>query len=128
MPESHFKLKKYPHYAEVIASTTPSDQDAVQISPNVFAWLKDDYGPDAWEWPICDDCRAAAERGAKLALSSSEHDPTLVTILMIRGHHFHTSTDAVAFAATYATIESLGVTGNNLPQIDGDSIRFPSGT
>mgnify|MGYP000737129343 CR=1 FL=1 len=106
----------------------PADAIAVGLSPDVFAWLKDEYGPDAWEWPVCDGYRLAARRGVLYALNNSCHAPMAATITRIGAHPAHSTDDAIAYAAVFATWESIGVDGANHPEIDGNSILFPSGT
>jgi hypothetical protein len=58
------------HYADVTVSAETADHFSIEISPQAFAWLKDVYGSDAWEWAQCDEFRAAAKRGAEFAIAN----------------------------------------------------------
>jgi hypothetical protein len=56
--QATFKLAKQfngvTHYAEAtITARFDESLPPVTISPAVFAWLRDDYGPDAYEWAVC---------------------------------------------------------------------------
>ena len=72
MGTASYKLAKYvggrSRYAEVAATAEFGGGYSISVSPAAFAWLKDVYGLHAWEWPVCDAYRAAAESGAGFAL------------------------------------------------------------
>ena len=58
------------HFAEVTvrASTSRSSGFELRISPLAFDWLKEVYGPGAWEWAQCAAFRGGALRGVAYAL------------------------------------------------------------
>lgn len=77
------------HYAEVTASAVVDrGGENIRISNEAFAWLKDAYGPNAWEWPVCEDFRRAATAGAAYALRhiSSQCNRSTVSVLIERIH------------------------------------------
>jgi len=111
------------HYAEVTATAEFGGGYSLSVSPAAFAWLKDVYGPDAWEWPVCEAYRAAAESGAGYALrhiAGRDGIPeTRVVIDRIRAVVAETSPDDVAYAAVFAVWQALGVEGGQLPALPG---------
>jgi hypothetical protein len=123
--DATYKLAKqfggFGHYAEVRVVIDAAAVASIEVAPDVFAWLKDVYGADAWEWPVCDDYRAGAMSGCQHAIDnvSSEGScpPVRVVITRIHGHPAHTSAKDVAFAACHATWKALGVEGRNPPDI-----------
>jgi len=93
----------------------------IEVAPGAFAWLKEEYGPDAWEWSICDDYRAGALSGCRHALANIETIATCsachVVISRIHAHPAHSSAKDVAFAACQATWQALGVKGLVDPEL-----------
>jgi hypothetical protein len=93
----------------------------VEVSPDAFAWLKEDYGPGAWEWAVCDDYRAGAVSGSEYALSNIEGSgappPVRVVITRIRAHPAQSSPRDVFIAACCAVWKALGVEGARMPQL-----------
>ena len=109
-------------YAEVTldVSTPGSGGRAVHLSPDVFAWLKQDYGPGAWEWPACDEYRQAAPAGVRFAMENAsppapEH--ASVRVEEIRVHPAHSTAQHVTFAAAHATWQALGLQPSRLPPL-----------
>ena len=137
MNQGHYRLAKQSggigQYAEVHVNACPgSATDSISISSEAFSWLKDDYGPDAWEWPVCDDYREAAIAGCQYALANrGDEDVSGVEICIskIVGHPAHTTWEAVAFAACFALWDALGLAGVNRPELnDGHFINMPNKT
>lgn len=120
------------HYAEItVEANSTSDESSIQLSPDVFAWLKDDYGPDAWEWPVCDTYRVAAVAGAKYALENREattKNNCHAVITKIHAAPADTSWDSVAFASCFALWKAIGTEGINQPYWEGRNVVFPNGT
>ena len=136
MREGSYSLRKYsggvPHYAIVSVSLEETDDGPkVVFSGDEFAWLKDTYGPGAWEWACCDEFRAGALRGAKYALDqvadSAGVKSVRVSINMIHATLTDTTGNDVAYAACYATWEALGSDGVNPPEFVGRDVFFPGG-
>jgi hypothetical protein len=123
--DATFKLVKhfggFAHYAEVRVVVNAAAVTSIEVAQDAFAWLKDAYGPDAWEWPVCDDYRTGAVSGCQHALdyvlSDGTRIPVRVVIARIHGHPANTSAKDVAFAACHATWKALGVDGGNPPEI-----------
>lgn len=109
-------------YAEVTldASTPSSGGREVHLSPDVFAWLKQAYGPGAWEWPACDAYRQAARDGVLFALENAappapEH--ASVRVEEIHVHPAHSTARHVTFAAAHATWQALGLQPTRVPPL-----------
>ena len=116
-------------YAVVSVEVRDStDGPVAEVSPNAFAWLKDVYGPDAWEWPVCDDYRTSALRGVRFALANTvqpvDAGTVAVVVTDIHARPADSCPDSVAFAACHATWQALAVTGRNEPRIVGRKIVF----
>lgn len=116
-------------YADVTVEVTRvADGSRVAVGPTAFAWLKEVYGPDAWEWPVCDDYRAGAIRGARFALAHAsppvDASTLSVVVVEIRAVVVDTCPDSVAFAVCHATWQALGCTGGAEPRIVGAHIVF----
>tara|TARA_B100000965_G_scaffold342298_1_gene311451 strand:+ start:490 stop:945 length:456 start_codon:yes stop_codon:yes gene_type:complete len=127
-----FKLAKLfggcGYYAKVTVEASPG-KGLVSLSPDVFAWLKDVYGPEAWEWPVCDSYREAAMAGATYALAhmdfnKARHD---ISVTQIHVSPVDTNWDSVAYAACHATWKAAGAEGTEQPHWEGRSIVFPGG-
>ena len=78
------------HYAFVSVNVgETNDGPKVELSGDELAWLKDTYGPDAFEWGCCDEFREGALRGAKYALDHAAGvarlDKVLLRVAMIHG-------------------------------------------
>jgi len=106
-------------YAQVTLSVEPAEHGEIVVSPNAFEWLKEDYGPDAWEWPVCDEWRCGAVAGVDFALSHAapSASPILVTVLKIHAHPAHSDRGAVAFAACHATWKAIGDPGLSASEV-----------
>ena len=117
MPDATYKLTfKGTHYAQADVSVDPgSPSSSISVSTTAFAWLKDAYGPDAFEWAICDDYRVAAIAGAEYAVANLRSEDATrhpnVVITRIHAHPAHTSPDDVSFASCMAVWAALGVDG-----------------
>jgi hypothetical protein len=113
-------------YAEVTVSTTPAEVSSSTVATGAFAWLKEDYGPNAYEWSFCDEYREGALFGARYALAhlAQPTSEVLVNILQIRAHPAHSDRDCVAFAACHATWQALGDLGLNHPRLESDRVVF----
>ncbi len=109
------------HYAEVTATAEFGGGRSITVSPTAFAWLKDVYGPDAWEWPVCEAYRAAAISGAGFALrhiAGRDGIPEArVVIDRIHAAPADTTPDDVAYAAVFAVWQALGVEGSSQPSL-----------
>ena len=116
-------------YADVTVETrATTGGPQVEVGPSVFAWLKDVYGPNAWEWSVCDDFRAAAVRGVGFALTYAQQpiDPATIAVVVtqILAAPADTCSGSVAFAACHATWQALGVAGRNAPRLVGREVVF----
>jgi hypothetical protein len=111
------------HYAEVTVTAEFGCGRSVQVSPSVFAWLKDVYGPHAWEWSVCDAYRAAAVSGATFALQHiagrDDIPEARVVIDRIHAAPADTSPDDVVYATVLAVWKALGVDGSTQPVLPG---------
>jgi hypothetical protein len=117
------------HYAFVSVNVgETNDGPKVELSGDELAWLKDTYGPDAFEWDCCEEFREGALRGAKYTLEHAAGvahlDKVLLRIGMIHGGLGHTGGDDVPYAACYATWDALGVVGENHPEFVGSEVVF----
>ena len=116
-------------YADVtVVARSTTAGPLVEVGRDVFAWLKEDYGPDAWEWTACDDFRAAAVRGARFAITHTQQpiDPSAIAVVITQIHAAPADTcpDSVAFATCHATWQALGIAGSNEPRLNGSEIVF----
>lgn len=117
------------HYAEVyVKKVDVLASPTVQVAEDAFAWLKDDYGPDAWEWAIGDEYRQGAIQGVQYALANSGKGMAFqelgVLITTIKSHPAHGTGSSVAFAACMATWKLLEVDGTSHPYFQGGQIMF----
>ena len=131
----HYKLAKQidgiSHYAEVhLEKIDLFALPTVQVAKSAFTWLKDDYGPDAWEWAICDDYRQGAIQGVQYALDNVGKGIAFhkfgILITLIKSHPAHGTGHSVAFAACMATWKLLEVDGISHPYFQGGQLIFPS--
>jgi hypothetical protein len=132
--EGRYSLRKQSggvfHYALVsVTVDTTNEGPKIEFSGDEFAWLKDTYGPDAFEWGCCAEFRNGALRGARYALDHAagvEHlDNILIRIGMIHATVADTTGDDVAYAACYATWDALGVMSGDGPEFVGRDVIFP---
>ena len=118
------------HYAfvSVFVDDVP-DGPRVELSGDELAWLKDTYGPNAFEWGCCAEFREGALRGVRYALDRAAGverlDRVLIWVGMIHATVADTTGDDVAYAACYATWEALGVGGEVGPEFVGREVIFP---
>ena len=118
------------HFAEVTlhAADSASGGFELRISPLVFDWLKDAYGPDAWEWAVCDEYRGGAVRGVAYAL---QHTRTAVNwhlaieVARIRARPPDTTAEDVAFATCFATWQACGLEPSTPPRLEAGMVVFP---
>jgi hypothetical protein len=100
----------------------------VEFSGDEFAWLKDVYGPNAFEWGCCAEFRDGALRGVKYALNHvagvERLDDVLIRIGKIDATPADTTGDDVAYAACYATWNALDVAGRDAPKFVGKGVVF----
>jgi hypothetical protein len=124
--EGKYSLRKHSggvmHFAVVLVSLEETENGPmVELGGNEFAWLKDEYGPDAWEWGCCDQFRAGALRGARYALDHvadrTGFESLLVSITTIHATVVDTTESDVAYAACHATWDALGQTGVDPPEL-----------
>jgi hypothetical protein len=109
------------HYARVKVDVTPGT-NGVTIADTAFAWLKQVYGPDAWEWRDCDDMRDGARTGATFALLNratvgASQD---VVVTEIHASPVDTTRADVALAACHAVWIALNDPGRVQPALDHD--------
>jgi hypothetical protein len=118
------------HFAEVTVrtSTSASGGFELRVSPLVFDWLNEVYGPQAWEWPVCDEFRGGAVRGVSYAL---QHTRTPVNwqlaieVIRIRARPADTTADDVALATCFATWQACALEPSVTPRLDGKTVIFP---
>ena len=110
-------------YADVTASSEFGGGYSIRVSPAAFAWLKDVYGPDAFEWAECEAYRAAAISGAEFALRHIAGRDSIpearVVIDRIDAAPADTIPNDVAYAAVFAVWQALGVEGSQFPVLTG---------
>lgn len=126
----HYKLAQQSGglglFAEVRVTLSERSHAATVVADSAFAWLKEDYGPDAWEWAECDEFRSAAVRAADFAL---EHAVTPapkvgVTIELIRAAPADTTAACVAYATCFAVWDALDDPGDGSVQLLGGDVFF----
>jgi hypothetical protein len=133
--EGTFRLRRqtarWALFAEVVVDVAPSSNHEVVLDPEVFAWRRRVYGPDArWGGPDDDAFSAAALEGARYAL---EHLPAAsgkvrVRVVEIYDSPADTTPMAVRFAAAYAVWQALGHASTAGPYIDQEGRAvFPDG-
>lgn len=118
------------HFAEVTVRVADSASGGfeLRISPLVFDWLKELYGPNAWEWAVCDEFRGGAARGVAYAL---QHTRTTVNwrlaieVVRIRARPPDTTADDVALATCFATWQACGLEPAMTPRLEGGVVVFP---
>jgi hypothetical protein len=118
------------YFAQIVLHLD-ADQPEQQIvfSGQEFAWLKEVYGPDAWEWHECDDFRRAALFGIQYALCNTQYPQQqakgCITILTIGARLVDTTPETVAYTACLATWKLLNLEGVQVPYIEQQRIHFP---
>lgn len=113
-------------FAEVCVTISEEASSRTVVADGAFGWLKEAYGADEWEWPLCDAFRVAAVRGAEFALAhTATRPPTVsVTIETIRASPADTTAACVAYAACRAVWDALEDFGDGSVQIVGRDIFF----
>jgi len=113
-------------YADVILEAEPSMQTIVVVSDSSFAWLRDEYGPNAGEWPVCQDYRRGAIFGTQYALAHTARGVVTarITITRIHAHPAHSDEGCIAYACCFATWDALGVQGHSEPTIGPEGVLF----
>lgn len=124
MGSASFKLLKSVNKRATYAAVTVTaavGESSIVISPDVFAWLRDAYGPNAWEWAVCDEYRTAARVGVQHALQHiAGHEGTFGAAVLVERIHAtvaDTTPEAVAFATCCAVWQALGVQGTIPPNL-----------
>lgn len=118
-------------YAKVTVVVELDAEDrSIVFSGSEFAWLKDVYGPDAWEWPICGEFREGAVFGVRWAIEHMKDDGAgkfaRTIIERIHAMPADTNRDTVAYAACHATWAALGGRGSVNPSIEEGKVYFPT--
>ena len=116
-------------FAEVTVEaeeTQTCPKTTIVVSNSAFDWLKDEYGPNAYEWPACQGYRKGAIFGAQYALAHTATGVATVrlTVTRIYAHPAHSDDACVAYASCFATWDALRVQGRSAPSISADGIRF----
>lgn len=133
MKSAKYKLLKVSggvgHYAKVSVTAEPADEgSSVVVSDDVFAWLKDVYGPDAYEWNVCDAYRDGAKAGAAYALkhrTAHDQDHWKIVITKIDVSPVDSTEQTVAFATCMAVWDAIGDEGMHAPYFVGRAVVFP---
>lgn len=133
MKYAEFKLAKASggccHFARVgVSAELSSGESVVCMSPDVFAWLKEAYGPNAGEWPACDTYRQGAWAGATYALAnrSQSKPPWKIVITEIQVTLVDSTWDSVALAACRAVWQAIEDPGTSHPYWVGRKVKFPA--
>jgi hypothetical protein len=125
VPHATFKFAKVirgvVHYAEVSVIINEAAATRIEVAPDAFAWLKEDYGPNAWEWPVCSEYCAGAVSGCQYALANLPGDsssPSVqIVIARIHARPVDTSPRDVAHAACCAVWKASNVEGGVPPDL-----------
>lgn len=115
------------HYARVWVRIEEADTGSVTLDASDFAWLKEEYGPDAWQWAVCDDYRDEALDGCRYALDHLAAPPTMplhVHVIGIHAHPAHTTKGSVKMAACLAVWRALEDEGRDRPELLDGSFHF----
>lgn len=132
--EATFRFFKGVFYAKVtlrLVSDLPPGVDLSRptLSGQEFDWLKSAYGPDAYEWTVCDSFRSGAIFGIQYAFLNSFPTPHIhlaqVMVVEIDAHAAHSTELSVAYASFYATLQLLNIASTKEPVISGRTILFP---
>lgn len=118
-------------YADVTVLVSEIGQGPeIEFSGSEFAWLKDVYGPDAFEWACCHEFRRGAVAGASYAVEhlsdSLDGNRLRVVIEKIHAAPADTNERCVAYATCFAIWNALGLEGTQKPEIRGREIYFPN--
>jgi hypothetical protein len=119
-------------YAEVTVGIEPIQdrEPVIEFGGGEFAWLKEAYGPEAWEWPACTGYRRGAVDGIQYALchlvEPKHGDGKRIVVQDIRAHPAHSDESCVAYAACFATWAALGVEGAAIPRVERGKVIFPA--
>ena len=116
-------------FAEVTISIDRIEGDGTtEFSGNEFSWLKDEYGPNAWEWSVCGEFRNGAISGVQWAREHSNSQVGFpkadITIERIGARPTDTNRESCAYVACLATWAALGIEGSARPFIQEGSIIF----
>lgn len=114
------------HFAHVRVSLSDAPYPSVLLGPEILAWVKDDYGPDAWtDSQYFDDLRNGALSGAIYGLHRAQAS-YLVTVNLVRGAPADTGEEDVRFATAYAVWDALGFASERQPSLNSDGFHFPN--
>lgn len=134
MNKAQYKLAKQVggvgHFSEVhLERCNAIKSDNISVAEDAFSWLREWYGPDAWEWSICDEYRDGAIKGVKYGLANlvqaSKVQDLGILITKVISHPAHGTGDSVAFAACMATWKLIGDDGALHPYFQDENIVFP---
>lgn len=134
MAEATFVLRRHAareHLAEVTVRVDVGSAGGplLQVASDAFAWLKDVYGPDAWEWSRGHDYRLGALRGVVYALAHAAEPIALaglsLTVARIVARPPFTSEQDVAYAACFATWQACAVQPALEPRFEAGEPVFP---
>jgi len=92
----------------------------VVVDDDVFAWVKEEYGPNAFAYRDSDDFRGAAKLGAEHALRNLRSPSPLLQVRVVEIHvnTVDSTRSAVAYAACFAVWNALGDPGTDAPTPD----------
>lgn len=108
------------YYARVWVRVVDDDTTEVTVDPGAFAWLKDVYGPDAWQWSISADYCEGARQGCRYALEHLDISPATplhVHVLGIHAHPAHSTQGSVRMAACLAVWRALDDGARDCPEL-----------
>ena len=108
-------VNKLLHYAEIELDISPSETNLVVLSGKEFLWLKNEYGPNAWEWNCCVDYRHSCMAGCNLALNEISPMKFIVIVNEIKVSPCDSSFNDVKHASCLAVYDYLKIESRNLP-------------
>lgn len=126
----HYRLARHSGgfglFAEVHVDVADHATRLVEVAPTAFDWLKEDYGPGAWEWSVCDEFRASAVWAAGFALEhlATARSGMRARVELIRAAPADTTPDCIAFAACHAVWNALQDLGAARVTLEGRQILF----
>ena len=122
MPLGEYKLARQlagrGYYARVKVDVS-AGEPAVVVGDDVFAWIRDAYGPNALYRDL-DDFRGGARVGAEYALRNRTEPGPMQHVLVSEIHFTYVDTTraCVAFAACFAVWAALDDPGTSQPTLD----------
>lgn len=126
-----YQLRRYrvgqPHWARVTVAVEPSDHDGVGCGEDVFGWLRDAYGPDAWTDGV-EQRRFLAEAvdGVRYLLSlPMRRKRCVVTVVRVVTSPVDTVVGDVKLAAALACRDALRLELDDPPRLADSGAFFP---